>query len=597
MLANILGNSFQYDILSVVPYPMLLIGGGGEIIYMNERAERFYQPLHNQERINHISSIVECVFLKKWEAKVKEAIQSSKTIEMNLSFFFDPLKTYKVSITPYRIHNETIVGMMIDTTPLKQSQIALEESEHKYQSLLEYHPEYVFLLDLEGNIAEVNSEVERLLKQPEQSLIGKSFTDYIDHRDVEMAYELFVETTKGCPQKFQVRTHPDNGNVSYLNITTVPMYANGIIKGVYGIAHDITKKKEIEKELIATKNLLESFIENTSDAIMLVDEYGCILCINQAFENLYGWKKDKVIGNDVFTVFHDYKDEVEMFVHGVRNGECFKNVETIRHRLDGTPLHVSITAGPIKNGEGSIYGISSITRDITDQKNTEELLRKSEKLAIIGQLAAGVAHEIRNPLTSLKGFLQLFHEMRMTNKDILQVMMDEINRIEMITNEFLSLAKPHATKFEYHSINEIIQQVVKLGEIEGVLSNVQIGTAFDSCIPIIYGDMNKLKQVFLNVLKNSIEAVDEKGIVNISTVLRGESVSIFITDNGTGIEASRLKHMGEPFYSTKEKGTGLGLMISRKIVEEHEGTLIITSEIGKGTTVEIQLPACSAFQL
>ncbi len=491
MLANILGNSFQYDILSVVPYPMLLVGRNGEIIYMNERAERFYQLLQKQRKLKHISSIVEHGYQKKWEEKVEEAVQSLETLEMNLSFFSDPLKTYKVSIAPYPIHNEIMIGMMV-------------------------------------------------------------------HKEKRKSFVLKKKSPKRC--------------------------------------HNVLQDG-IEQELIATKNLLESFIEDTSDAIMLVDENGSILRVNQAFENLYGWKKEMVIGNDIITVFHDYKDEVEMFFHGVRNGEYFKNVETIRHRPDGTPIYVSITASPIKNGEGTIYGISSIVRDITDRKNTEELLRKSEKLAIIGQLAAGVAHEIRNPLTSLKGFLQLFHEMRMTNKDILQVMLDEIDRIEMITNEFLSLAKPHVTQFEYHSINEIIQQVVKLGEIEGGLADVIIDTAFDSCMPIIYGDMNKLKQVFLNIMKNSIEAVDEKGIVSISTVMKGESVSIFIIDNGIGIEASRLKHMGEPFYSTKEKGTGLGLMISRKIIEEHDGDMIITSEIGKGTTVEIQLPACSTFRL
>lgn len=489
MLANILGNSFQYDILSVVPYPMLLVGRNGEIIYMNERAKRFYQPLQKQRKLKHISSLVEHSYQRKWEEKVEEAVHSLKTIEIKLSFFFNPLKTYKVSITPYLIHNEVMIGMMVHKRKRKSLTLK-KESPKPYHNVLQ---------------------------------------------------------------------------------------------------------DEMKQELVAVKNLLESFIENTSDAIMLVDESGCILCVNQAFENLYGWKKEAVVGNDIITVFHNYKDEVAMLFNGVRNGESFKNVETIRYHANGTPLNVSITASPIKNGEGAIYGISSIIRDITDQKNTEELLRKSEKLAIIGQLAAGVAHEIRNPLTSLKGFLQLFHEMRMTNKDILQVMLGEIDRIEMITDEFLSLAKPHVTKFEYHSINDILQQVVKLGEIEGGLANVTIDTAFDSCMPIIYGDMNKLKQVFSNIMKNSIEAVDEKGIVSISTVMKRDSVSIFITDNGTGIEASRLKHMGEPFYSTKEKGTGLGLMISRKIIEEHEGDLVIASEIGKGTTVEIRLP-CLSFQ-
>jgi signal transduction histidine kinase len=254
------------------------------------------------------------------------------------------------------------------------------------------------------------------------------------------------------------------------------------------------------------------------------------------------------------------------FFHGARNGKSFKGVETKRNRTDGTDFYVSITLSPIKNGEGNICGVSSIIRDITERKETEELLHRSEKLAIIGQLAAGVAREIRNPLTSLKGFLQLFNEIRMTNKEILQVMMDEIMRIEMITNEFLSLAKPHVTKFEHQRINDIIQQVVKLAEIEGLLADVTISTSLALDLPLIYGDTNKLKQVLLNLVKNSIEAVNEKGIVEIVTMAKGDHVSICVRDNGSGIEANRLKHIGEPFYSTKEKGTGLGLMISQKLL-------------------------------
>lgn len=526
MITNTLGSSFQYDILAVVPYPIFLIGTNGDIIHMNEHAERFHKLTYKPQKPSHISCIVDRYFQKRLKEVLERVVQEFEPIEVRLSFSSYPSKKYKVSFTPYRIHNETIIGMMVHNEKRKS-----------------------FVLK------------KPLLKQ---------------HSDIQE--EL------------------NNSKLEYENITTVPMHENGNIKGVYATTHNITKKKQIQQELIATKSLLESFIENTSDGILLIDENGLILHVNEAFEGLYGWKKEDVIGNDLLTIFQDYEEEVSELFHGVRNGKRFKGIETKRTKTNGTPFHVSLTMSPIKNEEGHIYGISSIIRDITDRKDTEELLRRSEKLAIIGQLAAGVAHEIRNPLTSLKGFLQLFHEMRITNKDILQVMMDEIIRIEMITNEFLSLAKPHVTKFEYHSINEIIQQVVKLGEIEGFLADVSIHTTLTPCLPTVYGDVNKLKQVFLNIVKNSIEAIDEKGVVNISTALKGNQVSTSFKDNGTGIEESRLNHLGEPFYSTKEKGTGLGLMVSRKIIEEHDGEMIITSEIGKGTTVEILLPACPAFQ-
>lgn len=225
-------------------------------------------------------------------------------------------------------------------------------------------------------------------------------------------------------------------------------------------------------------------------------------------------------------------------------------------------------------------------------QQSEELLRKSEKLAVVGQLAAGVAHEIRNPLTSLKGFIQLLKEGK-CNETYFDIIEAELERLNEIVDEFLLLGKPNPTKKTYNHISEMLQHVVKLLEGQALLHHVTVQCFVAEQLPPLYCDENQLKQVFINIIKNAIEAMPNGGILRIEARQRLDSIFICITDEGCGIPKERMATLGEPFYSTKEKGTGLGLMVSFKIVEAHGGEMKIHSEEGKGTTVCLRFPISS----
>ncbi|MFE7914394.1 ATP-binding protein, partial [Bacillus mobilis] len=235
--------------------------------------------------------------------------------------------------------------------------------------------------------------------------------------------------------------------------------------------------------------------------------------------------------------------------------------------------------------------IMIIVRDITERKKTEELLNKSDTLAAIGQLAAGVAHEVRNPLTVIKGFIQLFQINKEDQEKYFDLMLSEIERIEAILQEFLSIAKTDEMNTEQKNIYQIYKNVVSLMNTKAIMTNIQVELYAESNDISIECSENQLKQVFINILQNSIEAMPNGGKITIHIKeINDDGVIIHVIDEGIGIPEERIKRLGEPFYSTKEKGTGIGLMLSYKIIESHQGNISIMSEVGVGTTVTIYLP-------
>lgn len=263
-----------------------------------------------------------------------------------------------------------------------------------------------------------------------------------------------------------------------------------------------------------------------------------------------------------------------------------------KRRKDGTFTWFETVLTAIRDPETQEpIELLSISRDISERKKAEEIMLQSEKLSIAGQLAAGIAHEIRNPITAIKGFLQLMQDEFNMKKDFYNIINSEINRIELILSELLLLAKPQETKFESKDVRVILSQVTMLLESEANMSNIQLITKIEPDIPSIFCDENQLKQVFINFLKNAMEAMPNGGEINIEVLKEDQDyITVRFVDQGCGIPEEALSRLGQPFFTTKEEGTGLGFMISRKIIENHDGNIKITSLVNKGTTIEVRLP-------
>lgn len=349
----------------------------------------------------------------------------------------------------------------------------------------------------------------------------------------------------------------------------------------------------LEGELMATKDHLKSFIMQNLDPVLILDNSDKILTVNNAFVETFGYSVDEILGSSVEElpiIPNEYKFEVKKNSVLAQTGNIVDWYETERYTKDGRLIQVILSSFPLIDKESNVNGRAVIIRDITERKQARELLIKSEKLSIVGELAAGIAHEIRNPITSIQGFLQLMQSSNTANQRYFDIIFSEINRIELILSELLMLAKPQAVHYAPKNVRVLMKDVITLLEPQAILKNVQIKTDFPNDTIMIVCEENQLKQVFINFIKNAIEAMNQGGEITLRMKKLNGKLLIQFIDQGCGIPIELISKLGQPFYTTKEKGTGLGFMVSKKIIENHQGTITIKSELNKGTTIDVLLP-------
>lgn len=352
-----------------------------------------------------------------------------------------------------------------------------------------------------------------------------------------------------------------------------------------------TQLQDTAEELRSTKQYLESFVNHTSDAIHVSDLSGSVIQVNKAFEKMYGWCEEEALGKPLENVPPDYLSSHYELEATVLRGGSVTDFETVRYSKSGELIDLSLTISPIRNELEAIIAIATISRNITSRKQSEEIIRRSEKLSVVGQIAAGVAHEVRNPLTTLRGFVQLQQKTGSLSQANLEVMLGELDQINMIVSEFLVFAKPQATHYQPVNILHLVSDIMMLLDSEAKMSNVQLDLLADPMLPEVIGEANQLKQVFVNIMKNGIESMSKGGMLSIKLeCCRQESIIIQFIDQGCGIKEEDLMRLGEPFFTKKASGNGLGLMVSQQIIAAHKGTIVFRSQLGEGTCVEITLP-------
>lgn len=347
----------------------------------------------------------------------------------------------------------------------------------------------------------------------------------------------------------------------------------------------------------AVKEHLESVINGTSDAIHTVDMDGRIISTNKAFEELYGWGAADALIKPPYLVPATVQGQESLRLTQLKNGAVLPPVETVRLKRDGSLVEVSVSTSVIRDEEGQPQSFVHVSRDMTERNRIEELLRRSEKLTTVGQLAAGVAHEIRNPLTTLRGFLQLQQEKKILVPLHIDLMLSELDRINMIVSEFLILAKPQAVHFQQRDLRHIVGDVISLLDSQAHLFGIEFVTYFSDVPAMVHCEENQLKQVFINVIKNAIEAMPDGGTITLEQHQHNDLVVIVVSDEGGGIPEDILPKLGEPFFTNKETGTGLGLMVSQRIIQAHNGSLEIRSQYGRGAEVTIKLPEAGEHNL
>ncbi|WP_010677664.1 PAS domain-containing sensor histidine kinase [Bacillus timonensis] len=420
-------------------------------------------------------------------------------------------------------------------------------------------------------------------------VVGKQLIDFLPEQNAKRKLLFYQRAWNGEDHV----TYEDELNGIHYFAALRPIIQNGETIEVIGSCMDITDRKNAEKALLESENKYRLIAENMTDLIILFDSHGNCIYASPSHVSVLGYPPEYFLSQNTLHLIHP--NDLSLVINGFEEVNKTKSPIRVEFRLlhseDGYKLF-DCTATPVLGDYGEVEHIMVVGKDITEKRKAEELLWKSEKLSLVGELAAGVAHEIRNPLTSIKGFIQLFQQ-GARNDEFFDVVLSELNRVEEIIKEFLSLAKPQEAQLKPVSISSLLNEIEALMKSEAYLKNVEITTEIDWDIPLVMCDANQIKQVLLNLCKNSIEATDayKKGILKISAYTEdNRQLLIQVMDNGVGISEERIKRLGEPFYSNKEKGTGLGLMLCFRIIKEHKGTITFESIENQGTTVKIRLP-------
>ena len=371
---------------------------------------------------------------------------------------------------------------------------------------------------------------------------------------------------------------------------------------MFWAAWTVYKYREMyEEKLEVTEGRYKDIIENSADAIIAVNNSNTITAWNRGAEDIFGWSREEIIGEPIQKLIPDElleEREMERLELGMRIKGYVRNYETERLRKDGNQVLVNLTESFIRDVDGEIVGRSQILRDLTELKLQEEQVQHSERLATVGHMAAGVAHEIGNPLTAISSLTQLLQ--RKTEDEFVQEQLkkvrDQIQRINKIVRDLVDFSRPSSLDREEIQINNIIESAVGLMKHDARCREVTFRLNLSDRLPKVVCVPDHIHQVLVNLLLNAVDAMDEEEnpeiVIETEKIKEPEQIVIKVCDAGTGIKEEHLERVFEPFFTTKEvgTGTGLGLSVSHGIITKMGGTISVESEVGVGTTFIITLP-------
>ena len=353
-------------------------------------------------------------------------------------------------------------------------------------------------------------------------------------------------------------------------------------------------------------DLYSRILENIDRAVIACDQTGHIILFNPAAEALLDRSARQSIGLHYQSLFEGQTRLLSLLKMALENGRSITDDEGIRLlRTHAAPVPVNVYAAPIFSNQGHQEGAVVILRDMTHIRELEGTLRRTDRLSMLGTLAAGLAHEIKNPLGGIKGAAQLL-SMELsgdaTLEEYTQVMIREAERINAIIEELMDLGNPRPPEISEVDLTRILNDIILLQKEAARGKNITFSMKFDPSIPPVQGDAHLLSRLFINLVKNAREAIGSDGEVTVETRISpsyhltgadhrtSPMVDIRITDSGCGIADDELERIFTPYFTTKTTGSGLGLATCQKVIEDHKGLLKVDSVPGQGTTMTVSLP-------
>jgi len=375
---------------------------------------------------------------------------------------------------------------------------------------------------------------------------------------------------------------------------------SGELIALEGFITNITERSKAEEALKESEARIRAILETAVDSIITINERGIIESVNSAVEQLFGYSENEVIGKNVSVLMTSpYREEHDTYLANYLKTGKKKIIgigrEVVAQRKDGTIFPIRLSVSEFFLGDKRMF--TGIVHDISEEKALQQQILQSERLAIIGKMAAKVAHEVRNPLSSISLNAEMLdEEIQDQNSDykeaksLLKSMIREIDRVTSLTDEYLQFSRLPESQPIKGNLNSLIKEMLELLAEEFKQKKIKLTSNSLSKELQVRFDRAQLRRVFLNIIRNAIESMPDQGTLNIWTERNRETAIIGIQDSGHGIPEDKVNEIFNPFFTTKDFGTGLGLAISQQIIHEHKGKIYCESKIGQGTTFRIELP-------
>jgi len=488
----------------------------------------------------------------------------------------------------------------------------LVASQERYKALFDLVADSVFMIDAEGMVVAVNKREEQALGYAEERVVGQNILQVVSsaHRDdmVALVQKVSGGQRQVPTQEITVRDAKGKETPAEMDLILVGDSDRPLIMVQL---RDITDRKRLERqmqtyqqelevkvrertrEIEETKQYLENLLENANDVIYTLDSEQCFTYVNSKIE-AWGYQKESLLGRPYLSLLSKRHRGRRLKTTLDIGAKQVYEVEVLTQ--SGEPRSVMVSVSPLHGVEGDILGVLGIARDMTETKRLEQQIRNSEKLASVGKLAAGVAHEINNPLGGILNCLYNLRKGTVTvvrQEEYLASMEDGLRRVQKIVRQLLDFSQQHDPELALANINRVVERVLVLTDHLFVPHRVALETDLAPELPELLVDRHMMEQVMMNLILNAIQAMKTGGVLSIRTSISDGQCMIEVKDTGCGISASVLPRIFDPFFTTKSEGegTGLGLSVTLGIIERHGGRIFVDSEIGRGTRFIVSLPA------
>jgi PAS domain S-box-containing protein len=480
------------------------------------------------------------------------------------------------------------------------------EAERRYRELFDSIQEGLFFATPDGRFLDVNDAMVRMLGYGSREELLRA--DVSPHLyPVPEAREKFLKalSERGVLRNYEETLRRKDGTLLHTlqNITAV-RDVRGRIAQIRGLMLDVTEQKTFQSQLQRERDFNQKILNTTQSMILVLDTAGLISYANRRCYEA-GYQEGELIGHRLVDwVEASHREDFDAALETTAHGHQVENLELRVRRSDGSMGHFSISLSPMRDEQNTVNSVVVVMTDITDAALLQAKLAHSEKMATIGRLVSGVAHEVNNPLAAILGFTDLLlenPEVPGSARQDLQIILQETQRTKDIVQDLLSFARQRPVQRELVQVNSVLRQTIKLRSYDFASHGVEVVEDFEEALAAALGDSQQLQQVFLNILNNAYDAVQEagqRGRIKIHTRRQAEMIEVAISDNGTGIvDAQRIF---DPFYTTKQvgKGTGLGLSICYGIVRAHGGEIQCWNNEGDaGSTFVVRIPVATEAAL